>query len=344
MSKYRRRHRKLTNKEKSKVTLVISIVALCISVFCFFMMRWENEKYATEGGESTVEIDPIFKDANTVTIDGVNYVQRDNIRSYLFMGVDTTGEFEEESDSGQADMQMLLVVDDANKTWRILEIDRDTMTTIDVYNVFGDYIGPSYTHILLAYTYGEKRTAEGGARNAVKAVSDLLWGQKINGYFAMNMDAIKILNDAVGGVPVVITTDFTEIDPDLVLGEEVVLQGDQAETFVRSRMKVDDGTNEARMRRQEVYMKALLKKIREMDSETMLDIYDKLINNSVTNMGSGDIVDLGEMMKEYTQLDNIQFEGEHKSVQETELRRHTQFIIDEDSLNEVILELFYEKA
>ena len=134
-----------------------------------------------------------------------------------------------------------------------------------------------------------------------------------------------------------VTTDFTVIDDTLVLGEEIVLQGSQAETFVRSRMTVDNGTNEARMARQEAYFNSLLNKISGLDESQILDIYDRIASNSVTNIGSGDFVDLAEMTNEYTRLDNIQIEGEHVIK-----NNYMEFHMDEDSVKRVILELFFE--
>ena len=151
------------------------------------------------------------------------------------------------------------------------------------------------------------------------------------------MDSIEIVNDAVGGVPVVITTDFTDVDDSLVLGEEIILKGDQAETFVRSRKSVDDGLNESRMRRQEAYFNGLLKQISGLSESEILDVYDKIATNCVTNIGSGDFVDLAEMTKEYTRLDNIEIEGEHVVS-----NNYMEFHVDEDSVNRVILELFFE--
>lgn len=50
------------------------------------------------------------------------------------------------------------------------------------------------------------------AENTVDAVSTLRKGQKIDGYAMINMSAIQVVNDMVGGVTVTIEGDFSERD------------------------------------------------------------------------------------------------------------------------------------
>ena len=52
---------------------------------------------------------------------------------------------------------------------------------------------------------------ESSCENTVDAVSDMLYGIKIDGYIAMNIDAIKVINHLAGGVPVTIEDDFFSI-------------------------------------------------------------------------------------------------------------------------------------
>ena len=78
-------------------------------------------------------------------------------------------------------------------------------------------------------------------------------GESIDFYVAMNMDGISELNDLAGGVTVTLEDDFSSIDPAMTRGTTLTLHGEQAETFVRSRMTVGDGTNASRMERQSVY-------------------------------------------------------------------------------------------
>ena len=70
----------------------------------------------------------------------------------------------------------------------------------------------------------------------------------------MNLDGISALNDVAGGVTVTLEDDFSMIDPEMTQGRQITLVGDQAEIYVRSRMSMEVGTNEARMVRQQNYI------------------------------------------------------------------------------------------
>lgn len=50
----------------------------------------------------------------------------------------------------------------------------------------------------------------------------------IDGYAMVNVGAVSVVNDMVGGVTVTIEDDFSEVDPTLKMGETVTLMGEQA--------------------------------------------------------------------------------------------------------------------
>ena len=58
------------------------------------------------------------------------------------------------------------------------------------------------TQIALAHANGDGM--ELSCENTVDAVSNMLYGIRIEGYISLNMDSIKILNHLAGGVPVTI--------------------------------------------------------------------------------------------------------------------------------------------
>ena len=119
--------------------------------------------------------------------------------------------------------------------------------------------------IALAHAYGNGR--EQSCENNVKAVSMMLDDQPIDGYFSLNMGGIGVLVDLIGGVTLTITSDFSAVDPSLVEGETVTLDGEQALAYVRSRKDVDDQTNLARMERQRQFLKAFEEQIQGMSPD-----------------------------------------------------------------------------
>ena len=195
--------------------------------------------------------------AETMEVDGVTYRRRTDLTTILVMGIDHDSEVEAEGSyqGGQADFQRLIVIDSKDKTVRQLKIDRDTMAEVTVLGMLGNPVGTTQMQISLAHGFGDgKEESCGYARDAV---SRLLQGENIDFYLAMSLDGISVLNDLAGGVTVTLEDDFSAADPAMTKGATLTLQGDQAEIFVRRRMDIGEGTNEARMVRQEEYLAQL---------------------------------------------------------------------------------------
>ena len=135
------------------------------------------------------------------------------------------------------------MIDSKDKTVRQLKIDRDTMAEVTVLGMLGNPVGTTQMQISLAHGFGDgKEESCGYARDAV---SRLMQGENIDFYLAMSLDGISVLNDLAGGVTVTLEDDFSAADPAMTKGATLTLQGDQAEIFVRRRMDIGEGTNEA---------------------------------------------------------------------------------------------------
>ena len=61
--------------------------------------------------------------------------------------------------------------------------------------------------------------------NTADAVSRMLGGLKIDGYYELPMDAIADLNDVVGGITLEIKGDFTVVNPAMEEGKTLTLSG-----------------------------------------------------------------------------------------------------------------------
>ncbi len=266
------------------------------------------------------------------------YVAKTNLSTYLFMGIDKDGKVEKVEEygaAGQADTQILLVLDHDAKTWQILELNRDSYVDIPVLDMFGIFGGYTKAQLALAHSYGDGM--EQSCKNAVTAVSMMLENQKIDGYAALNMGAIAPFTEALGGVEVTITTDFTHMDPTLVVGETINLKGQQAYIFLRTRKGVDDQTNLARMNRQNQFLEALEAKIPSVSDSQVLKCYDAVFDYMVTNLGSQTMVDISEYLKKYTKKETLTIQGKN----EVDNNNFIRYILEESSLKEAILELFY---
>lgn len=316
---------------------VFALVFLAVAALLFAVSKWENQRDFFHEGTPAASAYAAAESASAENTEESGYRARLGIHTYLFMGVDNSGPVELSlNDGGQADAIMVLVVDDMNKTWQTLTLNRDTITSIPVLSVTGQVVDRRNEQLALAYAYGD-----GGNKsclNVAAVVSGILEGQKINGYAALNMGGIGIVNDELGGVTVTVNSDFSGIDDSLVMGETITLDGRQAERFLRGRKGVDDNTNLSRMERHRQYLHGLREKLPELEAEDVLRIYDEASGYLVSNLDGNDFTSLLHTIKNYAELPAQTIEGETRI--ENDLMA---FYMDEESRLNVVLELFYEQ-
>lgn len=346
MSKHHRRHRdgvqtghprKIRRGDAKVVLLVILAAALVLGGAAWLIHNWENARFQLDVTPQTTEREDSRR---KVVIDGVTYIAKENIETYLFLGIDRAGSAEPIDGyigGGQSDVQMVLVIDHDAASWQLLQLNRDSMVEVPVLGVTGVVVGTEFEQLCLAHTYGDGMKKS--CINNVNTVSKLLWDQPIDGYLSLRVDAVAILNDAVGGVPVTVTSDFAAVDSSLCVGQTVTLTGEQAATFIRVRKDVDDETNIARMARQRQYLSALFDKLPKIDNETVLDAYNQVQDYTVTNLGSQTVVDMTDYLKTYKKQDVLTIDGESR-VEDG----FVAYYLDEDSLTQTILTLFYNRT
>jgi anionic cell wall polymer biosynthesis LytR-Cps2A-Psr (LCP) family protein len=151
------------------------------------------------------------------------------------------------------------------------------------------------------------------------------------------------VSDLIGGVEVTLLDDFTFCDPSYTKGTSVVLTGDMTETYIRSRMSVGDGTNESRMARQKQYLGALASKIfASIKSDVTLPVtlYNAVAEYMVTDITVNEVSYMATQISGYTIPDDFIRTLEGTSV---EKNPYMEFTVDEKSLYELILDVFYEK-
>ena len=278
----------------------------------------------------------------TIEVDGVQYRLRRRITSILLLGIDRTlDEPEREGyfNGGMADFQRLLVIDAENARVSQIQIDRDTMTPVTIVGPLGDELGQAMRQICIAHSYGDGREQSGDF--AVRAVSGLLMGVPIDFYVSLRMDAIGVLNDQVGGVAVTLEDDLTNVDPAFQKGATVTLHGDQAVKFVRARMSVGDGTNTARMRRQQQFVSALSEKVNQRvsaDKNYIGGLYDALSDYMVTDLSRGRAINEAWNARRFERAALIEIPGTHTVNEKDNMEFHA----DEKAIRDIVLDLFYE--
>lgn len=310
--------------------------AVLILVFVFLISGlWILESTVLRRGQ-TLEQD---FERKTITRDGVEYFPRQDITVMMVMGIDQMGPVQDSGsyrNHGAADVVMLLIFDEKNQECRVLYLNRDTMLQMPVLGIGGKQAGTGYAQLALAHTYGSG--LEDSCENTRRTVSDFLNGITIDYYVSMNMDAISLLNDAVGGVTVLVEDDFSQIDPSIPKGE-VTLMGEQAINFVRTRKNVGDQLNISRIERQKAYVQGFVEafgKSMEMDPDFAVTVYQQIAPYLVSDCSVNTISAMLSRYEGYEVREIVTPEGENVLGSE-----YYEFYADEEKLDALILRLFY---
>ena len=332
-------NRRISRRDFFKAIGAVAVTLGALGGGAYLLQNWDNAQNAASTTGGTGKDHRTEAELKEVTYQGKTYRQKADIESYLFLGIDIMGPAvgtQSYIGGGQADTQMLLVLDNEAKTWQILQINRDSMVEVPVISMMGTVPYTIVQQIALAHSYGNGR--EQSCENNVTAVSMMLDDQPIDGYFSLNMGGIGILVDLVGGVILTVTSDFSAVDPTLVEGETITLNGDQAFDYVHARKDVDDQTNVARMARQRQFLKAFEEQVKGMDPDFAVTAYDALSEYVITDIKSGIAVNIAERLQSYTELPLLTIDGEN-TVEDG----YWAYYLDEDSLQQTILQLFYEE-
>lgn len=320
------------------VCIVFLLVVTLVAVALFFIGEKLNSVQTNPNSSSAIDA---MNNRLRVYIDGDPYLPKQTVKNYLVIGIDEFGTVES-GGVAQADFILVLSVNKSDKTYRMISINRDTMTEIAVNDVFGNKTGEVVGQIALSHTDGSnfEITNTQKCKNTVDAVSNLLYGVKFDSYISMTMDAVSILVDELGGVEVTVPHDLTAVDENLVAGNTVLLDGELAHKFIRSRGGLEDSTNIARMERQKVFLEAFLEKIKAkgFDEKQIADQYDAIWEYTVSNSGVEIFEEISEYLSTYENLGMISPEGESVIGE-----KYMEFYVDEEALKALVIDVFFIK-
>jgi LCP family protein required for cell wall assembly len=285
-------------------------------------------------------------ESDWVRYNGEVYDYNEDIITFLIMGIDKSDEVVKEvkegADGGQADALFLLVLNPHDESIKIIGINRNTMTDVDIYDEYGRYLTTMIAQIAVQHGFGNG--LEESCEYQVKAVSNLFYQLPIHGYAAINMSAIPTINDLVGGVDVTVLEDLTSFDKKLVEGETVHLEGDTAFKYVKCRDTNIFGSSDRRLERQRQYLNAFIKAARNASSENnnaAIQIFTEISDAMVTNISADEVSYLAPDMINYSfdPTDFMMIEGQTTRGEDFE-----EFYVNEDDLYKKIIEVFYEKV
>lgn len=330
--------------KRKLINLVVLILCAAVAAGIVLFVkkdRAEYEKTAQETKEKAEELNGSQNGIDVISYNGKKYKENANIKSFLFIGVDEREDDFVDEDltpgtAGQADCLILLILNTETNEANILQINRNTMTELDVYNELGAVDKTVTGPVCLQYAY-----CTGGKRSSIaqrKTVEELLFGIQIDGYITMSLPGVADINDALGGVDVTMENDYTWIDPSFTQGSTVHLEGEMATRFVQQRDTSVFNSVQDRMNRQTTYVTSLINSLKNTEGESIASKLNQFIGSTMlTDLKSNE---MNELIKYDYDTDNVLYlPGEMTQGEEYE-----EYNTDNTELEKMIVDLFYTEA
>ncbi len=328
------------NSKQEKIFLVLMVILTILTVVAVGLIVKDRRSQASKpsgADSSTQSQSQAGKDR--IEYNGKTYEYNSNLTNILFLGIDKADDIDKTympGEAGQADCIMILSLDQETKEANIWQINRNSMTQVDVYDVSGSAYKTIEKQLATQYAY-----CIGGSRSCwatEKTVGSMLYDLPIDGYVSLSVDGISEINDALGGVKVSMTEADEAVDASFKAGTDVVLKGDLAETYVRHRdITVFDSVTD-RMRRQTTYITAMISQMKNQSGSSLYDTLSPFLDKYI-------LTDLDA--KELEALKNYEYKTDdiHYLPGETTMGdKYEEFHIDETSLREMLIENFYTEV
>ena len=340
-----------------RVLLVLLVILAVLgggAVGSFFYLRESGRRSLLahenpEGVEIAAPEDAVVAEGGRrVTYQGRTYELNEDVISILCLGTDRDEETAQKADQlkagqqGQADTIFVAALNIRTGEITMINISRDSMVDVDVYDVEGNLAGVEEMQICLAYAYGDgKRTS---CENTAKSVSRLLYGIPMDAYGSIEMPAIGVLNDAVGGVTVTVLEDLSSGDSAMTKGAKITLSGDQARYYVRTRKHDSADANNARMQRQRQYLTAFVRKVlsaARSNLSIVLSLYQAARTYMTTDVDLSRMVYLASlvMTHDFTTQNIVTVPGEATMGEAL-----AEYRVDDRALYDIILDVYYEEV
>ena len=323
----------------SKKRIIITAAAAVVLIAAFGLIMYLIEQHGL--------LDEQFGDTGSwgsgddfqIELANTLYTTDDSVDTYLLLGIDGGGDDKGEGYNGElADYLVMLIVDNTTKKYAFLEMDRNSMIDMRVPNYKGGSDEYAVQQLCISHWYG--RDADERNENTLEAVSTLLGGLEAKNYYVLNMADIGKVNNAIGGVTVKIDQDMTNVDPAFTEGATVKLDDEQAEKFVRARMNVGDGTNKARMGRQNQFMQNAFDMVYGQlteDPEYINELAEKLDGVIATGDNPDKTSKLSNQLVKYENLGTLHISGESKLGEtQGDGKEYEEFYADEASIAECL--------
>ena len=349
---HRRSQRKRIAKKKIAIGALASLLAVVLLLGITVIILQASGKKTLKKNISTESLHETMSVKQDEAVDikegyigykGKYYKYNENLITILCMGIDSKSNKKNvPGKNGQADAIFLLLLDEKDKSVDLINVPRDIIAEVQEYDEIGLPYQRVEEQIALQYTYGDGKAFS--CKLMMDIVSNVFYGLPINGYAAINLNAIQILNNQIGGTTVTITEDLTKIDKAFTKGSTLTLTGEQAYKFVQKRDTSQMGSNMNRIGRQKQYLKSFADTvIAAMKKDITIPVQ---LYNSITEYMTTDIT-VDEVTYMASLAASVKFDEDFMEVvpgtyQQGEI--YDEYIVDEEALYELILDKFYIEA
>ncbi|MGN1481823.1 LCP family protein [Porcipelethomonas sp.] len=251
------------------------------------IIKWIKELQPMAETEGLLSADPNSYELNSAA-EGVDD-KRDFTNDQIIEGQFTVLCLGFDESRSNSDVIMLFHFDIVNDKINILQIPRDSFVP--------DYTSSENGKINSVYTLGDENLIP--IQRIVDAVRDT-FGIPIDRYITTGCDDIVDMVDLIGGIPIDLPEDvFYSYDKILYAGEQV-LNGEQAELFVRARKGYLEG-DIGRVKAQRIFMAACMEKALNMGTveltKFLTEVYNKgYIGTDLTLQEMSILADFGSNM------------------------------------------------
>ena len=338
---YRIRRWMRHNKKFAAAAALLCIVVLSAGGFFLLHSQKEQSRLHVTAGNS-VDMKGGYR---TITWKDKDYQYNSLITTILYAGLDSTDPLkasETYSNKARADSVSVVILDKKKKKMSILALNRDTMTEIRRYTRTGEDMGTYVSHLGYAYSYGDG--GEVSCEDLKEAVEKLL-GISIDEYAVTNQSSITSINDLVGGVTVTVPNDdLAAMYPELKKGAVVTLDDSNVKDFLQHRDTAADFSNEGRIERQQAYVTAyvdLLKDRLASEPDQLWQEIGQMNDYLQTSITKNKYLSLARLLEKvsFTDADYYRPTGKDSAGE-----LHDEFYVDEDALQQLVIDLFYEEV
>ena len=294
-----------------------------------------STKPTIQPAEDGADYDVVYK--------GEKYVYNDDMITLLLLGIDKTTKVEPAKDGisgGQSDAIFLVTLNPDTKIMDVIAIPRDSIAKIWVYDKNGNFVQTGKAQICLQHGYGDGM--ELSNERAVNAISNLMYGIPIHSCTSINMGAVGMLNDAVGGVTLESLETFDYAGYSYVKGQTITLKGNQAYEYLHYRDKSRHNTASERLARQKQYINLFIDKAisaAKEDLGVVTDVYNIIKDYTVTDLSLDEMVYLASEVVTYDFGEIYSLTGTLDTS-----RKYERFYLDEAALQDLIIKKFYQKV